>query len=481
MPPHTFSIRVVSADNPTSEVTPGARMADDSAVPALGVLLALSLTTAAPPAKAGPRYPLRPLELVVALVEDPDFPPLDERVVQLAFRSAETEFARRFDVPAPHFVVRYRFEAKRFIDIYANPRAPACKEAFAARYKGTGPKELAAHRQEAMKFLKKWPLESLKGFVDADDRAQIRSYDDIYSLYAHRYVTQIDTIKRLRTPADTPLLEPERSYHRSFVAWLCALKTQADFDVLVTNTFIVSDLLTEPHPHSVFGKAKIGGIATQSPQRTALAGEALLATTFGIDTTIPELNELHGQVPSLEERARLLGAYLLAHEIAHSVFGIPDVFDHPEGCLMTSRPGATYLDGLKELDAHPTPCPKCRPYVEARAAYEKGLTELESGHAEQASQAFLRSVQLTPEHFHGGRRRRLAAVTMASSKAQAAMGKSQRALRYARLAVKLDPASNAAQAYLTTLEAPILPAAPMIEASRTTSTATTARPSVSGG
>lgn len=479
---HTFSIRAVSADNPKSEVTPGARMADDPAVPALGVILALGLASAAPPAKAAPRYPLRPLELVVALVEDPDFPPLDEQVVQVALRSAEAEFARRFDVPAPRFVVRYRFEAKRFIDIYAHPRDPACKEAFAARYKGTGTKELAAHREEAMKFLKKWPLESLKGFVNPEDRAQIRSYDDIYALYARRYVAQIDTIKRLRTPAGTPLLEPERSYERSFVAWLCALKTQSDFDVLVTNTFIVSDLLTEPHPHSVFGKAKIGGIATQSPHRTALAGEALLATTFGIDTTIPELNELNGKVPSLEERARLLGAYLLAHEIAHSVFGIPDVFDHPAGCLMTSRPGATYLDGLKELDAHPTPCPKCRPYVEARAAYEKGLTELEAGHAAAASQAFLRSVQLTPEHFHGGRRRRLAAVTMASSKAQVAMGQEQRALRYARLAVKLDPASDAAQTHLAALEAPTLaPGAPVIEASRTTSTATTARPGKPSG
>ena len=73
-------------------------------------------------------------------------------------------------------------------------------------------------------------------------------------------------------------------------------------------------------------------------------------------------------------------------------------------------------------------------------------------------------------------------MTMASSKAQVAMGQEQRALRYARLAVKLDPASDAAQTHLAALEAPTLaPGAPVIEASRTTSTATTARPGKPSG
>ena len=473
----------MSADKPRAAVTSGVHFVDDPPVRAPAAIWALGLIALAAPARgAGPAHQIRPIELVVALVEDPDFPPLDERVVRIALASAEREFARRFDVPPPRFIVRYRFEARRFIEVYADPRDPRCKEAFAARYLGTGVEELAPHRQEALRFLKKWPLESLVGFVSDEDKAQVRTYEDIYALYERRYVAQIDVVKRLRTPAGTPLLSPERTYDRSFVAWLCALKTQADFDVLVTNTFIAADLLTEPHPHSVFGKAKIGGIATKSPNRSALAGEALLATTFGIDTTIPELSELKGARPTLEQRGRLLGAYLLAHEIAHSVFGIPDVFDHPQGCLMTSRPGATYLDGLVELDAHPEPCPKCRPYVEARAAFDRGLTALEAGHPEQASQLFLRSVQQTPEHFHGSRRRRLAAVTMASSQAQAALGRSQRALRYARLAVKLDPASTVALRHLAGLEGPPLPAPGLtVDVSRTTSTATSGAPRLTGG
>ena len=141
---------------PALSVTGGALFADDPGVRGAGVILSVGLLALAGPAWADPRYPLRPLELVVALVEDPDFPPLDERVVQRALRSAEVEFARRFDVPAPRFVVRYRFEARRFIEVYANPRSPECKEAFAARYRGTGPAELAPYRQEALQFLKRW-------------------------------------------------------------------------------------------------------------------------------------------------------------------------------------------------------------------------------------------------------------------------------------------------------------------------------------
>ena len=160
---------------------------------------------------------------------------------------------------------------------------------------------------------------------------------------------------------------------------MCALKRQEDSDVVLTNTFILSDLLTEPHPHSVFGKAKIGGIAMPSPHRSALGGQVLLATTFGIDTKVAALSELGGKPATFDERAQILGAYLLAHEVAHAFFGIPDVFDHPLGCLMTSRPGATYRDGIEELEAHPTPCPRCQPYVQARKSLDRGREAYRKG------------------------------------------------------------------------------------------------------
>lgn len=434
--------------------------------PCIWGLLTLGLVARPTFAEEGPRFETAPLSLVVALVEDPQFPPLDEALVQRALRSAEEEYARRFDVARPEFRVKYRYEVSRFLSVYSRPSDPRCSEQFKARYRGTGLAELAPHKDRALTFFRRWPIESLRGFVPEADREQMQSYEDIYAYYAERYVAKIDAMKALQTPAGTPLLEPERSWDRSFVAWLCALERQTDFDVLITNTFIVSDLLTEPHPHSVFGKAKIGGIAARSDHRAALGGQALLATTFGIDTEIPELNEIANKKPTFVQRARLLGAYLLAHEVAHAIFGIPDVYDHPLGCLMTSRPGATYLDGLAELDAHPEPCDKCRPYVEARSLFDRGRSALAAGRPKLASSLLLASVKGTPQHFHGGRRQRLSKVTLVSSAAQESLGKAQLALRYAQIAAKLDPRSLEAKNQVAALH-------PMIDAARTTVLTTT--------
>lgn len=421
----------------------------------------------------GAEFESAPLRLRVAVVEDPAFPPLDDILVQTALQSASAEYARRFDTSPPEFVQAARFEVGPFLEAHVDPEDPRCRSELAARYRGTGPAELSPYRARAIRFFRKWSLESLQGFLTEAERAQAKTYEDIYEVYAARYVARVDQLRALRTSGGGPLVEPERSTDRSFVAWICALELQPDFDVIITNTFILSDLLTEPHPHSVFGKAKIGGIAARADNRRALGGQALLATTFAIDTPIPELNELDGKPASPALRARLLGAYLLAHEIAHATFGIPDVYDHPKGCLMTSRPGATYLDGLEEIDAHPTPCPKCRPYVQARSLFDRGLAALDDGRAKLASELFLASVKKTPRHFHGGRRKRLAQVTVAASRAQTALGRTRRALRYAEAAAKLDPRSAEARGQLDELSRP---RAQVVAATRTTSTASISAP-----
>ena len=408
--------------------------------------------------------------LVVALVEDPDFPPLDERLVQKAIRFAQDEFRVRFAAEPPRMSVRYRFRINSFVSTYARADDPRCRDLFAARYTGHGPDELTPHQKTAMKFLKRWDLGAIRGFVD-DDKAKINSYDDAYQYYVEHYTKAVESLKGLKTPKGTPLVEPTRTSARSFVGWLCALKRQDDYDVILTNTFIVADLMTEPHPHSVFGKAKIGGIAVRSPTRAALGGQVLLATTFGIDTDIPALSELNGQPASVDERAEILGAYLLAHEVAHAVFGIPDVFDHPPGCLMTSRPGASYRDGLAELRAYPRPCPRCRPYVEARGLVAAAEFQLSAGRPALAVRRARRAISVLPKHFHGRRRTRLSQMSLLVSEGYAAMGRHQLATRYAKLARKLDPSYLKARAKMDVLKGPV-PASSFGRALETTRTAT---------
>ena len=419
---------------------------------------------------ADPEFVTKPLELTVALVEDSDFPPISQRTFENAVIHARSQFSLRFGVAPPNLHLRYRFPARRFIDVYSYPRDPRCKALFDARYRGTGPRELHPFQSAATLFLQQWSIEDLTRFVPEPARANMADHAAVYTYYAGYYVDAFEKLTRMKTPAGTPLVDPAKRPERSFVAWLCALARQDVYDVIVTNTFIVSDLLSEPFPHSVLGKAKVGGVAAPSPGRTALEGQALMVTTFGLDTRIETLSELAGAQPTEDLRANILGKYLLAHEIAHAVFGIPDVYDHPPGCLMTSRPGHTYRHGLDELARHPVRCPRCRPYVQARSLFDRGRIALERNHPKRAARLFARAARITPPHFHGGRRRWLSKVTLGASRAQWALGARKKAARYADLALRLDPRSTAARSHLGRVTPAHRPLA--LPAPRTSSTAT---------
>ena len=277
------------------------------------------------------------------------------------------------------------------------------------------------------------------GFIDEKELARIETYDDIWSYYVAHYTRTVESMRSLKTNAGTPLVEPNKSRLRSFAAWMCALRLQRQYDVVITNAFILADLMDEPHPHAVFGKGKVGGIATESPSRSALGGQALLATTFGIDTQLPQFRELPNGPASLDERAKILGAYLLAHEIAHAIFAIPDAFDHPPGCLMTSRPGASYRDGLRELEANPRPCPRCRPYVEARSLSDRARRALAEKKHSRAHDLVAEALKKLPKQVHGSRKRRVAELLLVAADASSALGRRGQASKYRELATKLDP------------------------------------------
>ena len=381
---------------------------------------------------------LEPIELQVAVVRDPELPALEPELVAAALARAQKEFQIRFDARPPQFAIAAELSLAEFLGTYALPIDPGCKPLYEARYRGGGAKELETRKTEALEFFEKWSLESLLGFIDEKDRASVHNHEDIWRRYVAHYTQTVEAMKGLKTEAGTPLVEPQKSTLRSFAAWTCALRRQSEYDVVITNAFILADLMDEPHPHAVFGKAKVGGIATESPSRHALGGQALLATTFGIDSKLPQFRELPGRPATFEERAGILGAYLLAHEIAHAIFGIPDVFDHPKGCLMTSRPGTTYRDGLAELEANPRPCPRCRPYVEARALSDQATRALSEKRYARAHDLVAQALRKLPKQVHGGRRRRVARLLLVASRASNELGRRAQAKKYEELAMKLD-------------------------------------------
>jgi hypothetical protein len=382
------------------------------------------------------------IELKVAVVRDPELPAMEPELVNAALLHAAEQFRVRFGVEGPRFSVTGQMQLSQFLGKYSLPTDPACLPLYEARYRGGGARELERKRKQALLFFMRWPLDSLAGFVDEKARPGVQSYEDIFALYVDHYARTVEQMRALKTDAGTPLVEPEKWDLRSFAAWTCALERQAEYDVVITNAFILADLMDEPHPHAVFGKAKVGGIATRSPSRSALGGQALLASTFGIDTKLPLFRELPQGLVTLEERAKILGAYLLAHELAHAIFAIPDVFDHPPGCLMTSRPGTTYRDGLAELEANRIPCPRCRPYVEAAELGARARRMLEEKKHARAHDLVAQALRKLPKHVHGGRKQRVADLLRVAAQASRGMGRLAQAKKYEELVMKLDPVAT---------------------------------------
>ncbi|MEL7372657.1 MAG: hypothetical protein AAFN74_27270, partial [Myxococcota bacterium] len=79
-----------------------------------------------------------------------------------------------------------------------------------------------------------------------------------------------------------------------------------------------------------------------------------------------------------------------------------------------------------------------------------------------------KAISALPKHFHGRRRGRLATLSLLASQGYAAQDRRKLARRYAKLAVRLDPASIEAQMHRDALEAPPVNAIP---AARTASIA----------
>src|SRR5438094_9549575 len=102
-------------------------------------------------APAPSRLEISEVQLAVAIVEDPDFPPIEPELAKRSLDLASAEFAKRFSVPAPTFTITNEFTLSGFLGEYALPVDPRCKPLYDARYRGGGETRRAPRKQVAMK------------------------------------------------------------------------------------------------------------------------------------------------------------------------------------------------------------------------------------------------------------------------------------------------------------------------------------------
>ncbi len=327
----------------------------------------------------------------VGILNDPKFPPITpkdaQEVLDFAWDIMEDRFGFR--------LLQISFDNKEesildFFDRY--PRRKSFNRG--SRFPLKAPERIWRHKDKIGEFLKRWQLDSLQGFRP---KKPFKDHKEFADFLIGVYIDRADKAMTSKIEENGhPLLSPDNR-HQLYIDWVDVMEQQEDYDIVLTNTFVFLDNAVEPYPHSIFKHAKVGGASFDSPKRATFDGFTLMSSTFEFDTHIPfyydsELGEL-----SKSEKNKVLGAAIVAHEVGHMLFYIPDVYDHSPACLMDSRmENLSYPRAYRNLMKESGVCPECRPYIEARKWAFKAQSLSEKDEIQKAVGAYNKAIDLLP-------------------------------------------------------------------------------------
>ena len=364
---------------------------------AILVWVCLMRSAAAQPPPAQPPAALA-LELDVAILNDPDFPPVTLAQANSMLAAAQEVLRTKMGYSGFTLRVSNKLSLQEFMATYAPADSPCMQSAKQRRVRVNDPNHFVP---AATQFLKKWPLQDLQALLP-DLPPGPATYEQMARALTQRQADNYAALAKLRTPQkNTPLLTEATTPLRSFAAWSCALAAQDIADVFITNTALINDLATEPSPHGVTRGALRVGASTAAYDRTALVGRAVVLSTFPVSGPFKELREASVEALPEAERLRILSTHVLAHELAHAIFKIPDVYDHPPGCLMTTRRNTTWPAADAEMQAHPEPCSGCAPYVSAKRQVWRAQSLATAGALKEAIDSLRAGIKATPAHVEG--------------------------------------------------------------------------------
>jgi hypothetical protein len=368
--------------------------------------------TAAPPPSAATPAPSPPpvldaaaLTLDVLIANDPDFPAVGDAEAKAILDEAVNTVSDKLGYKGLSFRVVGSTSVKQFLDENADDACLASFEPVRVRPGTRTAKSLGA--KAVMSFLQRWKVDELKAFFPANDRRALTTYDAIAQKLLDEFDRKIGLIAGFKLPSGASLLAPEKADERSYVRWVCAMRTQGQADLVLTNAFILYDLGSEPYPHSIFQKCKVGGASLLSPKRRAMRGRAMVGSTFSMMTDLPFFKEDGIEDLRPQERFEVIGAFIVAHELGHALFKLPDFYDHPKECLMTTKYETGYVSGYWYLKAYPGTCNACAPWVTAkRHVFVADRTR--SSSVDDAINELKQAIRDTPKHIDGSYRRYIA-------------------------------------------------------------------------
>lgn len=393
------------------------------------------------------------MKLKVVRVIDPDFTDITEEDVNTMLKSARKIYSDKFGVDNVRFVNAGHIPIDQFFASWLKKESDAFRQKDARRFRVGQKNDFEIHKPTIMAFIQNWKLEELQGFFPENERAKYDSYEKVYEGIVTQMQAKIAQIAEIQVGGKS-LLKPESMEWRSFLNWLLVLETQTEYDVVLTNTFILYDDISQPAPHSIFTKCKVGGVSHKNPLRKELGQRVIMSSTFGMDTDIPMFAEYgdNGRV-TRNQRDEVTGGYVIAHELGHAIFKLPDHYNHGPECLMNNAKNQTYKQGFDLLVAHPGPCLLCHPWMKARSQFFDAEWNYDHGFWETAINFYLTVMKETPKNVDGSYPGYIAYLCYKMSNAFYKVGNKEMARKGAKKAVELYKWEPLYQEWLQKLEA----------------------------
>ncbi len=375
-------------------------------------------------------------KLSVVYVYDENFPrPFEGKIVPLLEQAAKTlgkklgggiEFEEPQEIRQEDFFARH-LDKFTYKELYDRVGYPIFKKA-----------DNEAYLESVEKFLQRWELAELKSFfpdapADADRTWVARS---LLAAYAER----IAELRQLKYEDGRPFLEEKSYAYHSYLAWATAASTQQKWEIVVTNAPIVYDHITQPYPHNVLKRALLGGVSLAGQVRGSALNRVILLSLATFAEGQPSFLEESLVGRSGRERMQVAASYLLAHELGHAVYLVPDVYDHGVECLMnTTLDNMDYWSGYRQLVSNKSRCALCSPYRRAREKLVSGDRHYARKKYDKALKSYRQAEELLPEYIAGERLVILSRLMLKQLKCLVFLGKREESMALVDRLVAADP------------------------------------------
>ena len=379
------------------------------------------------------------LTLEVELINDPDFPEVTREAATAILDQARRTLADKLSFGTLDFEVKEVMSVAEFMARNVGVDDACVKEFEPLRVRPGTRRAAAVDPKLVNRFLSQWSVESLASYFPETERAALTSYEVIADKLLAEFDRKVATVAGFKLKSGASLLAPDKLDQRSYVNWICALRNQDDADLILTNELVLYDLASEPYPHSIFAKCKVGGASLASPKRQAIYRRAMFASTFSMVTDLEFFQEDGAASLSAGDKLAVIGTFIVAHELGHAVFKLPDFYDHPPECLMTTKFETGYVSGYREILSHPGPCPLCQPWVDAKRHVFLAEAAHHDGKYEAAIDHLRAAIKGTPKHVDGNYRRYIADLSVMVADNFISLGKTKEALQWVQAALRIVP------------------------------------------